>query len=65
MSAATWRRYRAPFEDEAEILTSTVVMCARADLRESAFRLAARLLQGENKSRLDKKYRRKLETIVR
>ena len=46
-------------------MTSTVITCAKAGLRETAFKLAARLLQGAYKEKLDKKYRRKLETIVR
>jgi WD repeat-containing protein 19 len=46
-------------------MTSTVITCANAGLRETAFKLAVKLLQGPYKNKLDKKYRRKLETIVR
>ncbi|KAI6201750.1 WD repeat-containing protein 19 [Aphelenchoides besseyi] len=52
-------------QHEIEIMTSTVITCAKAGLRETAFKLAVRLLQGRNKDKMDKKYRRKLETIVR
>lgn len=51
--------------DEIEIMTSTVITCANAGLRDTAFKLAVKLLQGSYKDKLDKKYRRKLETIVR
>lgn len=51
--------------DQIEIMTSTVITCANAGLRDTAFKLAVKLLQGSYKDKLDKKYRRKLETIVR
>lgn len=47
------------------ILTSTVITCAKANLRETALRLATRLLQPPYKDKLDKKYKRKIENIVR
>ncbi|KAI9138081.1 WD repeat domain 19, isoform CRA_b [Paraphysoderma sedebokerense] len=47
------------------ILTSTVIECQRAGLRKSAFEFAAVLMRPENRNRVDSKYRKKIEQIVR
>ncbi|XP_038608159.1 WD repeat-containing protein 19 isoform X1 [Tachyglossus aculeatus] len=47
------------------ILTSTVIECHRAGLRSSAFSFAAMLMRPEYRSRIDLKYRKKIEAMVR
>ena len=47
------------------ILTSTVIECHRAGLRNSSFSYAAMLMRPEYRSKLDLKYKKKIEQIVR
>merc|ERR1712038_1106484 len=47
------------------ILTSTVIECHRSGLKGSAFSYAAMLLRPEYKDKLDLKYKKKIEGIVR
>ncbi|XP_034043414.1 WD repeat-containing protein 19 isoform X2 [Thalassophryne amazonica] len=47
------------------ILTSTVIECHRAKLRNSAFSFAAMLMRPEYRSNIDSKYRTKIEDMVR
>jgi WD repeat-containing protein 19 len=47
------------------ILTSTVVECKRAGLKNSAFSYAAMLMRPEYRQKIDAKYKKKIEQIVR
>ncbi|XP_027999472.2 WD repeat-containing protein 19 [Eptesicus fuscus] len=47
------------------ILTSTVIECHRAGLKNSAFRFAAILMRPEHRNRIDAKYKKKIEAMVR
>ena len=47
------------------ILTSTVIECHRADLKNSSFTYAAMLMRPEYRSKIDPKYKDKIEKIVR
>ncbi|KAH8876682.1 WD repeat-containing protein 19 [Schistosoma japonicum] len=47
------------------ILTSTVIECQKAGLKSASFSYAAMLLRPEYRDKLDVKYRRKFETLVR
>uniref|UniRef100_A0A915DYX9 WD repeat-containing protein 19 n=1 Tax=Ditylenchus dipsaci TaxID=166011 RepID=A0A915DYX9_9BILA len=47
------------------ILTSTVVTCTKAGLKASAFKFASLLLQPTYRQKIDEKYKRKIETVVR
>jgi WD repeat-containing protein 19 len=47
------------------ILTSTVIECFRSGLKNSAFSFATELLKPGNREKLDAKYKKKIETIVR
>jgi len=47
------------------ILTSTVIECQRAGLKNSAFEFASMLMRPEYRSQLDPKYKKKIEAIVR
>ncbi|XP_056135515.1 WD repeat-containing protein 19 [Lampris incognitus] len=47
------------------ILTSTVIECYRAGLKNSAFSFAAMLMRPEYRNKIDPKYRKKLEAMVR
>jgi len=51
--------------DIVPILTSTVVECYRAGLKGSAFTYAVTLMQPEYRPKLDPKYAKKIELIVR
>ncbi|BET02082.1 WD repeat domain 19 [Nesidiocoris tenuis] len=53
-----------PAHDVA-ILTSTVIECHRADLKGAAFTYAAMLMRPEYKSKIEEKYLKKLEGVVR
>uniref|UniRef100_A0A1I7STJ9 Intraflagellar transport protein 122 homolog n=1 Tax=Bursaphelenchus xylophilus TaxID=6326 RepID=A0A1I7STJ9_BURXY len=52
-------------QHEVQILTSTVITCAKANLRGTAYELATRLIKPGMREKLDKKYKRTIETIVR
>ncbi|XP_056442831.1 WD repeat-containing protein 19 [Gadus chalcogrammus] len=47
------------------ILTSAVIECHRAGLKNSAFSFAAMLMRPEYRNKIDAKYRKKLEAMVR
>ncbi|KAI8918944.1 hypothetical protein BC831DRAFT_481578 [Entophlyctis helioformis] len=47
------------------ILTSTVVECHRAGLKKAAFEYAAMLMRPEYRQKVDAKFKRKIEQIVR
>ncbi|XP_053110027.1 WD repeat-containing protein 19 isoform X2 [Hemicordylus capensis] len=47
------------------ILTSTVIECHRAGLKKSAFGFAAMLMRPEYRNKIDLKYKKKIETMVR
>ncbi|XP_024939624.1 WD repeat-containing protein 19 isoform X2 [Cephus cinctus] len=47
------------------ILTSTVIECHRAGLKNAAFNFAAMLMRPEHRSHIDTKYSKKIEAIVR
>ncbi|KAH8876686.1 WD repeat-containing protein 19 [Schistosoma japonicum] len=51
--------------DIVPILTSTVIECQKAGLKSASFSYAAMLLRPEYRDKLDVKYRRKFETLVR
>eukprot|EP00041_Stephanoeca_diplocostata_P037132 m.1387941 g.1387941 ORF g.1387941 m.1387941 type:complete len:1371 (-) comp24985_c0_seq2:183-4295(-) len=52
-------------EHAVNILTSTVIECYRSGLKATAFEYAALLIRPEYKSKVDDKYKKRLETIVR
>ena len=47
------------------ILTSTVIECQRAGLKRSSYEYAAMLMRKEYRAKVDPKYRKKIEAIVR
>ncbi|XP_066242265.1 WD repeat-containing protein 19 [Saccopteryx leptura] len=47
------------------ILTSTIIECHRAGLRNSAFGFAAMLMRPEYRNKIDAKYKKRIETMVR
>ncbi|MEQ2290862.1 WD repeat-containing protein 19, partial [Ameca splendens] len=47
------------------ILTSAVIECQRAGLKNSAFSFAAMLMRPEYRNQIDLKYRKKIEALVR
>ncbi|XP_019956067.1 WD repeat-containing protein 19 isoform X1 [Paralichthys olivaceus] len=47
------------------ILTSAVIECHRAGLKNSAFSFAAMLMRPEYRNEIDQKYRKKIEAMVR
>lgn len=47
------------------ILTSTVIECQRSGMKRQALEFASVLMRPENRSRVDAKYKRKIEQIVR
>ncbi|XP_062838299.1 WD repeat-containing protein 19 [Anolis carolinensis] len=47
------------------ILTSTVIECHRAGLKKSAFSFAAMLMRPEYRNKIDLKYKKKIEVMVR
>lgn len=51
--------------DMVQILTSGVIECSKVGLKKSAFDLAAQLMRPELRKKVDEKYRKKLEGIVR
>ena len=54
-----------PPPDIVPILTSAVIECHRAGLKNSAFSFAAMLMRPEYRNKIDAKYRKKLEAMVR
>lgn len=53
------------FLDIVPILTSTVIECHRAGLKNAAFNFAAMLMRPEYRGQIDAKYSKKIEAIVR
>lgn len=51
--------------DVAPILTSTVIECHRSGLKNSSFSYAAMLMRPEYRQKIDLKYKKKIEQIVR
>ena len=51
--------------DVVPILTSTVIECHRSGLKNSAFNFAAMLMRPENRAKIDPKWKKKIEQIVR
>jgi len=51
--------------DIVPILTSTVIECHRSGLRNSSFSYAAMLMRPEYRDKIDLKYKKKIEGIVR
>ena len=47
------------------ILTSTVIECHRAGFKKEAFEYAAILMRPEYRNKIDSKFKRKIEQIVR
>ncbi len=56
---------KSPFLDIVPILTSTVIECHRSGLRNSAFSYAAMLMRPEYRQKIDPKWKKKIEQIVR
>lgn len=57
--------HRRVFIDVVPILTSTVIECDRAGLKNAAFQHAAILIRPEYRDQLDAKYKKKIESTVR
>lgn len=51
--------------DVVPILTSAVIECHRAGLKNSSFSFAAMLMRPEYRNEIDPKYRKKIEAMVR
>jgi len=51
--------------DIVPILTSAVIECHRAGLKNSAFRFAAMLMRPEYRNKIDLKHKKKIEAMVR
>ncbi len=51
--------------DIVPILTSTVIECHRSGLKNSSFSYAAMLMRPEYRNKIDLKYKKKIEAIVR
>lgn len=53
------------FIDIVPILTSAVIECHRAGLKQASFTFATMLMRPENRSQVDAKYIKKIEAVVR
>lgn len=53
------------FTDVVPILTTAVIECTKAGLKQSAFKFAVELLKDCNRKSINEKYRKKIEAIVR
>lgn len=53
------------FVDVVPILTSAVIECHRAGLKNSAFSFAAMLMRPEYRNEINPTYRKKIEAMVR
>ena len=51
--------------DIVPILTSAVIECHRAGLKNSAFSFSAMLMRPEYRNKIDLKYKKKIEAMVR
>merc|ERR1711881_333517 len=47
------------------ILTSVVIECQRAGMKDQAYQFACTLMRPEHRSQISEQYKRKIETIVR
>ena len=61
----TGLRHKFLIADIVPILTSTVIECHRSGLRNSSFSFAAMLMRPEYRDKIDLKYKKKIEGIVR
>ena len=57
--------YLCSSTDVVPILTSTVIECHRSGLKNSSFSYAAMLMRPEYRQKIDLKYKKKIEQIVR
>lgn len=48
-----------------QILTTTVIQCLKAGLPASAHKAAVMLMRPEYRQKIDPKYKRKIESVVR
>lgn len=53
------------FLDTAQILTSAVIICTKAGLKTHALNFATQLIHPNLKQKINEKYKKKIETIVR
>lgn len=53
------------FSDATQILTTLVIECQRAGYPKTALKYAQLLMKPENREKVDAKFRRKIETLVR
>ena len=53
------------YTDIVALLTSTVIECQRSGLKSSAFSYAAMLMRPEYRQKIDDKWKKKIESIVR
>ena len=51
--------------DAVQILTSCVIECTKVGLKASAYKYAALLMRAEYRKKIDEKYRKKMEQMVR
>lgn len=51
--------------DDVQILTTTVFECQKAGLHISSHKAAVMLMRPEYRSKLDPKYKKKIENVVR
>lgn len=51
--------------DSVQILTSAVITCTKAGLKTSALNFATQLLHSNYRQKINEKYKKKIETIVR
>ncbi len=61
----SWCLDFSPRADIVPILTSTVIECHRSGLRNSSFSYAAMLIRPEYRQKIDPKWKKKIEQIVR
>lgn len=54
-----------PSTDIVPILTSTVIECQRSEMKKSAFNYAVMMMRPEYRDKIDPKYAKKIESIVR
>ncbi|KAL3120594.1 hypothetical protein niasHT_007886 [Heterodera trifolii] len=47
------------------ILTSAVITCTKAGFKKSAFKFASQLMQPTNRQKIDEKYKKKIELVIR
>uniref|UniRef100_A0A0N5AB45 TPR_REGION domain-containing protein n=1 Tax=Syphacia muris TaxID=451379 RepID=A0A0N5AB45_9BILA len=52
-------------ESEISILTAAAIQCAKVGLKKSAFNYATQIIRPDKRRKIDEKYKKKIETIVR